>query len=423
MFSDKGGSRFEDGSRLRAEALQRAGTNAPTPDVCGLFSPAFLALIFQFALVTAIAASFFAFAGYLQFLGIGPATAGFIISADALAALIVQPLIPPLVHAGTARRWLCGGSLLLALALFMAGRVTSVPFLVAARLLQGSGFICVVAALITMAVQLIPPEMSGRAFGWISLVRLVPYALIPPLYDLLGVTPASFGAVLNVAVLAALAPVLALALPRAAQSATRETARPPGLAGMRDSLRCRPVLKLLLSTLLFFSGYSAIFFYLKQFGTGRGIVNVSLFFSIATAVMIGVRLLGGWMFDRYSKVLLCGAALLLTAASYALLPAFAGSSLFFLIAAATGLGWGIAMPLQAAVMFDISEPGARAMNQNLLIIMMQGGFFIGPFLGGRLISRSGYETLFFSLAAVTLAAMFMMAGVGRKEFVKSGNSV
>ncbi len=81
------------------------------------------------------------------------------------------------------------------------------------------------------------------------------------------------------------------------------------------------------------------------------------------------------------------------------------------------------MPLQAAVMFDISEPGARAMNQNLLIVMMQGGFFIGPFLGGRLISRSGYEALFFSLAAVTLAAMFMMAGVGRKEFVKSGNSV
>ncbi|HEX9024089.1 MAG TPA: MFS transporter [Geobacteraceae bacterium] len=386
---------------------------APAPGASSLFSAGFLALNLQFALVTAIAASFFAFSGYLQFLGIGPATAGFIISADALAALIVQPLITPLVHAGTARRWLCGGSLLLALALFMAGRVTTVPFLVAARLLQGSGFICVVAALITMIVQFIPPEMSGRAFGWISLVRLVPYAVIPPLYDLLRVTPGSFGTVLNVAVVAALAPVLVLALPRPEQAENRESARPPGITGMRDSLRCRPVLMLLLSTLLFFSGYSGIFFYLKQFGTGRGIVNVSLFFSIATVVMIAVRLLGGWMFDRYSKVLLCGTALLLTAASYALLPAFAGGGLFFPLAAATGLGWGIAMPLQAAVMFDISEPGARAMNQNLLIVMMQGGFFIGPFLGGRLISCSGYETLFFSLAAVTLAAMIMMAGVGR----------
>jgi predicted MFS family arabinose efflux permease len=379
----------------------------------GLFSLGFLTINLQFALVTAIAALFFAFSGYLAHLGISPGTAGFIISADALAALIVQPVIAPLLHPATSRRWLFGGSLILAAALIMTGQATSVPLLVAARLLQGTGFICVVSALVTMVVQFIPPEMSGRAFGWVSLIRLIPYALIPPFFDFMKIAPSSFGTVLNFAALAALVPVLALALPQPRQAESREDSHSPGLSGMLDSLRSPAVLLLLLSALLFFCGYSAVFFYLKQFGVGMGIANASLFFTTATVMMIMVRLFGGWLFDRYDKVLLCIAGLLAVAACYALLPFSSTGHRFFILAGFSGLGWGIAMPLQAAVMFDISAPHTRGMNQNLLIVMMQGGFFLGPFLGGQMISLSGYTALFFCLAAVTLAAACLMAVVGR----------
>ncbi|HTP65941.1 MAG TPA: MFS transporter [Geobacteraceae bacterium] len=393
-------SRDEGGSRT-----------APTPDVCGLFSPGFLTLNFQFGLVTAIAALFFAFSGYLQSLGVNPAMAGFIISADALAALVVQPAITPLVHAGTASRWLAGGSLLLAAALFMVGHVTSVPLLVAARLLQGSGFICVLAALITKVVLFIPPEMSGRAFGWISLVRLVPYAVIPPLFDLFRIAPSSFGSILNIAAVAALIPLLILMLPLPRHAVQRDGHPVAGTTDMRASLRSPVVLMLLISVLLFFCGYSAVFFYLKQFGAHRGIADISLFFTIATVVMIAARLFGGWLFDRCSKVLLCGAGLFLASVSYLLLPFCIAGHMFLIPAFFAGLGWGIAMPLQAAVMFDISEPRVRGMNQNLLIVMMQGGFFVGPFLAGRMIAVAGYAALFFTLAAATLAAMAMMAGI------------
>jgi len=382
------------------------------PERPGLFSLGFLAINLQFALVTAIAALFFAFSGYLAHLGVAPATAGFIISADSLAALVIQPVIAPLVHPGVSRRWLAGGSLMLAAALFMAGQVTSVPLLVTARLLQGAGFICVVSALITMIVQCIPPDMSGRAFGWVSLVRLVPYAVIPPLFDFMKIAPSSFGKVLALAGVAALVPILALALPQSL-AAEQAPAPAPGLSGMLDSLRSPSVLMLLLSSLLLFCGYSAVFFYLKQFGIGRGIANVSLFFTIATVAMILVRLFGGWLFDRYSKIVLCVMGLFATAVCYALLPVCASGREFFILAGIAGLGWGVAMPLQAAVMFDISSPRTRGMNQNLLIVMMQAGFFLGPLLGGLMISLSGYTALFASLTALTVAAVFMMAGAGR----------
>lgn len=380
-------------------------------NLSGLFTLGFLSINLQFALVTAIAALFFAFSGYLQQLGVTPATTGFIISADALAALIIQPLISPLIHSGNARRWLMGGSLLLSAALFMLAHVTSVPLLVTARLAQGAGFICVLASLITMIVRFIPPGMSGRAFGWLSLVRLIPYAVIPLLFDLLAVAPSSFGALLNVAALAALVPLLALLLPFSHQPGEGGDSRPPGLSGMAKSLNSRSVVLLLLSALLFFCGYSTIFFYLKQLGLSLGIANTSLFFTIATLVMIAVRLFGSSMFDRYNKTMLSGVALLLVAVCYGLLPLCGSSRMLFVLAGFCGLGWGIAMPLQAAAMFDISIPSVRAMNQNLLIVMMQGGFFIGPFVGGQLISRFGYTVLFTCLAVTSLTAGLMMMSV------------
>lgn len=377
----------------------------------GLFSTGFLVINFQFALVITIATLFFAFSEYLQLLGVDPTMAGFILSADALAALVVQPLISPVVHAGSARRWLFGGSLLLSAALFMLGHVTTVPLLVTARLLQGTGFICVLASLNTLLVQFIPREMSGRAFGWVSLVRLIPYAVIPFFFDLLAITPSRFGAVLSVAALTALVPVLFLLLPFSRQTGLPGDSRPPGLSGLAASLRSCPVLMVLLSALLFFCGYSTVFFFLRQYGLSLGITNSGLFFTVATLVMIVVRFCGGWLFDRYNKVLFYAAGLLLAALCYGLLTLCVSSSMFFFLAGVCGLGWGIAMPLQAATMFDISTPAARALNQNLLIVMMQGGFFLGPFVGSQLISRYGYSTLFACLAAMTVIAGGMMMGI------------
>ncbi len=370
----------------------------------GLLTPGFLAINLQFALVTAIAALFFAFSGYLQLLGLKSATIGFILSADALAALIVQPLIAPVVHAGTARHWLVGGCLVLSLSLALLARAVSVPVLITVRLLQGAGFICVLTALIALLVEFIPPAMSGRAFGWVSLVRLIPYAAVPLLFDLFALAPSSFPRLLHAAAGVALMPILILLFPAARRVHQNRPAPPPGLAGMAASLRTPAVRLLLLSALLFFSGYAAIFFFLKQFAQIQGLTSAGLFFTTATLMMIATRLFGSWLFDRCNKMLLCAGGLVLVSLCYLLLPLCASDPVFTLLAGTAGLGWGVAMPLQAAAMFDLSPPADRAMNQNLLVVMMQGGFFLGPFLGGVILARSGFPLLFIALAGLTLAA-------------------
>ena len=384
----------------------------------GLFTAGFLAINLQFFLVTGVAALFFAFSGYLQHLGVGAATSGLILSADALAALCVQPLISPWVHPGTARRWLAGGALVLSAALIVLANAVSVPWLLAARLVQGAGFICVLSALISSMVSFIPAGMSGRAFGWMSLVRLIPYAMIPFLFDRLSLAPKDFPVLLQVAAAAALVPLLMVFFPGAAPG-PEENSAPPGFRGMSASLRSRPVAVLLVSSLLFFCGYAAMFFFLKPFGQSLGIGGSGLFFSVATGMMIAIRLGGGWLFDRFDKRMFCAAGLLIAAAGYLLLPHSRSLHGFLTLAAMTGLGWGIAMPLQAATMFDISLPADRAMNQNLLIVMMQGGFFLGPLAGGAVLSGLGYGALFIGIATATVLAALLMHGVRDTKRVRS----
>lgn len=371
-----------------------------------LWTPGFILLNLQFVLVTCITALFFPFHAYLGHLGFSQEAAGFIIGADALAALVVQPLVTASIHDGTARRWLAGGIVAFSIALFLQGQFTGFLPLVGARLLQGAGFSCVVAALITLIVRSIPPERSGQAFGWLSLARLVPYAAVPLLLDLSGLPPASFGRMLEFAALLALAPLAMVFTLRRGEGGRPDTLA-PGMAGIRDNLRSRPVALTLLAGLMLYGGYSAAFFFLREFGTALGIENSGMFFTIATATMMVVRLFGGLIFDRFDKVRLCALGFLVVAASSAVLPLAGSPSVFFGLAFCIGLGWGVVMPLQSAVMFDISPAASRALNQNLLLFTMQAGFFLGPAIGGALLAETGFVGLFAGVSMAAAVAVFL----------------
>jgi predicted MFS family arabinose efflux permease len=66
------------------------------------------------------------------------------------------------------------------------------------------------------------------------------------------------------------------------------------------------------------------------------------------------------------------------------------------------------MPLLHALIFDVSPPQFRGLNINLSVIMIQGGFFLGPFLGGLLLARWGYGALFYFCAALSLFAAWLI---------------
>jgi len=95
------------------------------------------------------------------------------------------------------------------------------------------------------------------------------------------------------------------------------------------------------------------------------------------------------------------------ALGYMALGAVRGELFFLILGALLGIGWGVVMPVLNALMFDISTPQLRAFNSNMGLQMFQGGFFIGPLLGGLVLAHWGFEHLFFMCTLFSLLAAFL----------------
>jgi len=370
-----------------------------------LFSKSFVVLCLQFLLVSAVVALFFPLQAYVKSLGFPDEIVGFLLGADALSALMLQPFIMPLITAVTAKRWILSGAVVLAAALVLEGTLIDPFGFVAARLLQGCGFIAVVSGIMVLLVEVIPKAMSGRAFGWISLIRLIPYATMPLVYDAVGVAPERLGPILvwssaGCAVLAA----LLLLLPSSANGAwaDRRTVFPYSL--MIRALFDRTLFPMFAAVTLLYAGYSAVFFFLKGYGAANGLSTIGLFFTVSTLVMMAVRVAGGGWFDRWEKRSANAFALILCSAASGMIPASKTMPPIIGLAVLCGIGWGIAMPLLNALIFDHSKPETAGLNQNLALLMLQAGFFLGPLAGGHLLSFNGYNAVFFGAAAMTTAA-------------------
>ncbi len=379
------------------------------PDSTKLWTRDFL--IFNAAIFLAFVnvAAFFYFNRYLHTLPIDPRWFGLLIGLFSAVSLILRPLISPLLHADNSRPWIAAGTVSVAVALAaysLAGGLWSLGLL---RLFHGAAHVVLATALMTLIVSRIPPQRSGQAFGLISIVTLLPYAVIPPLLPPLmawlgGYTPtlAFFGLIVILI-------LPALLLSGRAGGGERPSARALTGPEIRSNLTDRRVVLLLSTMFLFYCCYAVIFYFLVGFAKGLGVANAGLFFTLSTAGEIAVRVAAGKLFDRLDKVRLAVWTLIGLAGGYVALTLVSTEIGFYALGAILGLGWGVILPVLNARMFDVSPIEFRAFNTNLGLQMFQAGFFIGPFAGGLVLHHGGYEILYYLCAALTLAAAGMIS--------------
>lgn len=357
---------------------------------------------------------------YLHTLPIAPQAFGFLISVFSLTALALRPVISPFLHPGNARLWMALGAAGSMVALFAYSVARTFLPLLLVRVLHGAGFVVLASAMMAMVVCFIPARRSGQAFGLISVSTLLPYAVLPPLLGPVTQALGTFDRVLGAAgvlMILVFPCIFGVRPPARAEAA----AGAPGLsrAGLRENFQEARIPLLLGITLIFFTGYTMIFFFLRGFGTRIGIANPGLFFTVSTVAMIALRLLVGALFDRMSKVRLLGAMLLLVACGYGVLPLVRGALPFFGLACVLGVGWGAAMPLMNALIFDASQPRFQGLNLNMAIWMIDGGFMLGPLAGNLVLAGAdrSYGLLYGLCAALMLGAFSLLILVGSKERV------
>lgn len=376
-----------------------------------LFTKEFIILNTIFFFAAAVMATFFQLQKYLQSLGISFAWFGFLMGADSLASFVLQPFFALYLNAANARKWFFISISGMAVMLLSYRFALDIPSLIAVRILHGAFFVCLISAVMAMLVNYIPSEKSGQAFGLISIVRLVPYSIVPPILTATIKTPADFQTVLicsAVLMVFSLLPASQLKpSPPVGQGKPDDRYR-INMHDLSDNLKDRNIVVLFAVNLLLYSTYTIIFFFIKEYSHTKGIENPGYFFTISTAVMIGVRLIGGTFFDRINKSALTALCMAGLAICYVLLAHIFSTTMFYILAFFTGLGWGIGIPLLYALLFDFSSPRFRGTNLNLSLVMMQAGFFIGPFFGGAFINRWGYHAAFYLCGMLSMFAAVLI---------------
>lgn len=370
-----------------------------------LLSKEFILFNVVFFLVFINMAVFFRLHQYLLALRIPEEWAGFLIGVFSLSCVIFQLLLSPFVNPGNTRKVLTVSIIVVIGALISYRWATTFWSLLAVRVIHGMGFIALVTALNAALVVLIPVTRSAQAFGLVSVNILLPMAVVPALLDWLGLGTQHFVDILTVA---ALFMVPAAALPTifkrhaASVAAAGHHDTRPILTQVRENFREPRVPVLLVINLLAFLAYTPVFYFLKEYAEGRGISAPGTFFTVATGTMIGIRLIGGHMFDHVNKSRMLLLSLVLLSISYALLTK-AAPGIFLVLALICGVGWGLFMPFSNALLFECSSPSARALNLNLTMVMLQAGYFIGPIAGGLIMAKMGYRAVFLTSASMTLA--------------------
>jgi len=383
-------------------------------------------LSFEFAAICAISvlafcniAIFYGFYSYLTELGIAPAWRGPLLALEPLTALVVRPFLGRYLTLKNGVQFMRVGMALATISLLSYPFATTIPLLACVRILHGMGFVTVVTGLMGTLMAFLPRDKTAQGFGLFSVTILLPYAIMPPFVEVLLPHLASHGKAYALAAPLML-PAFLLLVPLGRRTRALAATLPashlerPGWDEVRAALKSGGVLLLVAANFCLVAAHAMVFFFMRDFATGLGAANPGAFFTCANAATISVRVVGGRLLDRLNR----GLALQLTFLGLGVLVplfAYAGApGLLLVMAALYGVGMALTMPLVNSSMLSISTPRMRTYNANLLMIAVDAGFFVGPFLGGAIMAADGSHAVLFGVSgAIMLAAGVCVRPVAR----------
>ena len=319
-----------------------------------------------------------------------------------LASVICMPIAGVQIDRHGRRLFVAIGALLFALACAGYLMVDHVgPLLWALRVLQGLAWPLFYLGLSTLATDIAPKARMGQAIGMFGAIMISTNALGPALAEwgahLFG-WQAVFGATVAAALLAAL---LAGFLREQHQPQPREET-----TTMLELVR-RPGLKrVLIVTVMVGWTFGAMFTFYQPWALVSGFEQVSMFLVAFAGCAMVVRMGLGGIADRFGRMRVAQATLLLyIAASLSLiwLPTLG----LFVTGGLLGIAHGIFFPAFNAVAVDYALESERGKAMAAYNGAFNIGFAAGSYLLGYVAIATSFPTIFL-ISAVTCAAAFVL---------------
>jgi MFS family permease len=389
-----------------------------------LWSFEFLSLCLIIAVAFGNISVFYSFYHYLGVIEIPIAWRGFLVGLEPMSAFILRLFVLPWLHVRNAFSVTMVSLVLLIVASCTYPWVTTVPEMIVLRIFHGAVFVLLTSAVIALVVNFIPGDKSGQGFSIISIATMIPYAVIPPLSEVLLPyvrNEADIYAAVSIFSVVAIFLLIAIRgrLGDALRSMDGVLLRRPTFSEIRENLRLRSVVILLAAIFLIYLAHATLFYFLKDLSLQIRTGDVGLFFTISMLTMISVRALGAALFDKTNKLSTLQKALALLIPCLILLPLAAFPAAYYLLAALYGLCMGVILPLLNAVLFSASPPPLRGLNTNMTLFTMDVAYFLVPYIGGMLIALgTGFDVLFYiatGFVMLSLACIITLSHIQRNK--------
>jgi MFS family permease len=334
-------------------------------------------------------------------LGRGEAVVGLVFGANALAAVLVRPMIGRIGDRRSRRALLVGGSVLTALGLVAHVPADTVTLLVLARLVTGAGQAAVMVAATTLALDLSPLTRRGEAASYVMVALQLGLGTGPLAGELvLARSSYDYDAVWIVSAVGALVClVTALGLSREPRRLSQ-----PGRVRLVHPAGVRPGVVLGVGAIGFI-GYLA---FVPLFGAEIGLSQVGPLFLVCSGTIAVVRTVFARLPDRIGPV--PGASIALCAMGVGLVvmglwrtPIGLYTTTFVM---ATGSALLFPSLMLAATATVPEHERARAMATFTVFIDVTGA--VGPSVLGILVVLAGFSGAFVAAGVAAFGALLLL---------------
>jgi len=334
--------------------------------------PALIALYTANLLFLAVHGAYFFLPVYLTRLGASEAAVGAVMSAMGVSNAVALAWLYFVGERFDTRRLMlagCAASGLSCLGMLLARNLWAIA---AMRMLQGAGFCLYFVSANAWIAEWCPPSERAKQIGYLGIVTLLTQSVAPAGAEILvGLTGFQTLFATTVAVVCA----SALVLTRVPVTRTRQQTSPtPQDAPARDW--ASQGLQLGAVALLAGAGYGAVLIFSPLYLQSRGIVPLSLFFTVYAVAAIVARVVGRNWASRWGNLRVAGWCFLLLSLATVLLGNSRTALAFGAASALFGFGHGLMYPAIAAHSVE-TVPG----NSVRALTLWSGGFMIGVSLG------------------------------------------
>ena len=335
-------------------------------------------------------------------LGEGDLGVGLAVGMSSPTALVFQPLAGRLGDRRGRRLLIVAGSLVMAVSIAGYTLVGTLGALVVLRLLTGIGEALVFVGTGTVVADLAPAHRRGEALSLYTIGFWSALAIGPVLGEAL-LDGDRFDAVWVAAASAALLGALAgLALPE-----TRPETTEASSGKLLHPAAIRPGL-VLVSAVVGFAGFNA---FVALYARELGLDGAAPLFVVFAVVVVTIRVLGRRIPDRLGPRRASSVALVLLASGLLVVGLWSSAVGLYAGVVIFAAGQALAFPSLMTLAIADAPVADRSSVVGTFTAFADVGFAVGAISLGAVADAAGYEGVFLTAAAASLAGLFVLARI------------